>query len=234
MLELGDPIGAAMGRYLAASMGDMAGRDDVLGDITAARELATVTKDVSLLCQLLRLEARVVQRSDDERGRAVLAEAAEQLEACGGIRAAALARRDLGLLALARGDLDDAAAQLLTAVSVLRASRPVGGRAAPLRRGLAQLAVERATATVAARIAALVPAMRRPGAPSSARRRTRARRARRRHRPGPTAGAAPRRSGRSTTKASWTCARPRPGGSTEAGSGRRPVPGRFQHLPTSR
>ena len=165
MLELGDPISAAMGRYLAATMGDMAGRDDVLGDITAARELANVTKDVSLLCQLLRLEARVVQRSDSERARAVLADAVEQLEACGGIRAAALARRDLGLLALQSGDVNDAAAQLLQAVSVLvRLDRSA---AAPAVAGIARVAAERGNGTLAARIAAVVPAMRRRDTPSS-------------------------------------------------------------------
>ena len=58
----------------------------------ASRELATETKDVALLCQLLRLEARALERSADDRSRAVLDAAAEQLEACGGIRAAAIAR----------------------------------------------------------------------------------------------------------------------------------------------
>jgi hypothetical protein len=165
MLELGDPLSAAMGHYLAASMGDMAGREDVIVDITAARELATVTNDVSLLCQLLRLEARVLQRSDDERGRAVLADAAEQLEASGGIRAAALARRDLGLLALERADLAGAAEQLLRAVSVLiRLDRSA---AAPALAGMARLAVAHGDASAAAHIASAVPSMRRRDAPSS-------------------------------------------------------------------
>ncbi len=166
MLELGDPIGAAMGRYLAATMGDMAGRTDVLGDISASRELATATKDVSLLCQLLRLEARVLERSADERSLAVLADAAEQLEACGGIRAAAIARRDLGLFALGSGDLVEAAGQLQRAVPVLiRLDRSA---AAPGLAGIARVALQLGDEPLAIRIAAAVPRMRLRYAPASA------------------------------------------------------------------
>jgi hypothetical protein len=166
MLDLGDPISAAMGHYLAAAMGDMAGRDDLLSDITAARELATFTGDVSLLSQLLRLEASALERSQDARGRALLADAAEQLEAVGGIRAAALARRDLGLLALESGDHAEAARQLSQAAIVLvRLDRSA---AAPAVAGIARLAVEQGDADTGARIAAAVPSLRRRDAPSSA------------------------------------------------------------------
>lgn|GEM_PF-5109626 len=108
LIELGDPSTAAQTVYLSAVLGDMAGCDDVLDDIRVASELATTVRDVSLLGQLLLLEARALKRAGDERSRELFAEAAERLRNLGGIRAASLAYRDLGLLELA--DNDDAAA----------------------------------------------------------------------------------------------------------------------------
>ena len=103
MLEFDDPISAATGYYLAATLGDMGAATDLADDIARARELATAVRDVSLLGRLLHLEARVQERTGDDRARAQLTTAAEELERQGGIRAAALARRDLGLAAITSG-----------------------------------------------------------------------------------------------------------------------------------
>ena len=96
MIELGDPAGAATGRYLAATMGDMMGSRavlaDVLADLSAARDLAEQVGDMSLLSRVLLLEARVLQKSNDARGRALLLDAVDRLTEQGGIGAAALRR----------------------------------------------------------------------------------------------------------------------------------------------
>ena len=98
------PDTAAQAVYLSAVLGDMAGCDDVTDDIQVARELATAVRDVSLLGQMLLLEARALKRAGDSRSRELFAEAAERLMGFGGIRAASLAYRDLGLLELAGGE----------------------------------------------------------------------------------------------------------------------------------
>lgn len=165
MLEFDDPISAAMGWYLAATLGDMGGRTDVGDDIRAARELATATRDVSLLSQLLRVEASVLRRSADERSRELLAESAAELEASGGVRAAALARRDLGLFALADGDRTGAAEQLLRATGVLvRLHRAAAG---PAVAGFAQLAAALGDDRAASALAASVPALARIDEPAA-------------------------------------------------------------------
>ena len=130
MIELGDPSTAASTIYLAAVLGDMAGCDDVLDDIRVARELATAVRDVSLLGLLLLIEARVLQRAGDERSRQVFADATHRLVELGGIRAASVAQRDLGLLELDRGDEAVAAEHLREALpSLLQMDRPAAGLA---------------------------------------------------------------------------------------------------------
>jgi hypothetical protein len=141
MLTLDDPSSAATGWYLAAMIGDMMGPDADLAairdDVAAARTLAETVGDVSLLSRLLLLEARVLQRSHDGRSRAALADAADRLTEQGGIAAAAQARRDLGLLALADGERAEAAATLRQVAPVLlRLDRPAS---APAWAGLAAL-----------------------------------------------------------------------------------------------
>ncbi len=79
MIELDDPVSAATGAYLAAAMGDMAGREDVFDDIEQARALAGVVKDPIILGQLLLLEARVLRRTRDVRARSTLEAAIEDL-----------------------------------------------------------------------------------------------------------------------------------------------------------
>ncbi len=49
MIELDDPASAATGAYLAAAMGDMAGRADVFDDIEQGRVLAGIVKDPIIL-----------------------------------------------------------------------------------------------------------------------------------------------------------------------------------------
>ena len=200
MLELGDPISAAMGHYLAASMGDMAGRDDVLADINAACELATVTKDVSLLCQLLRLEARVpsVRATNGDEPCSPTQSSNSKHAAASGRHSP---RRDLGLIALGRCGSRRCGRPAAACSVGPRPARPIGGRAALAR--IARLAVEHGDAGQAgARIAALVPSMRRPGAPSSLDDERRSPRAARRYRT--RTHRRPRRAiRRSTTKASW-------------------------------
>jgi hypothetical protein len=130
LIELGDPSTAATAFYLAAVLGDMAACDDVLDDIRIARELATTVKDVALLGLLLLVEARVLRRAGDGRSRQVFAEAAQRLADLGGIRAASVAQRDLGLLELDRGDDAIATGYLRQAVpSLLQADRPAAGLA---------------------------------------------------------------------------------------------------------
>ena len=67
MVEMGDPIRTAVGWYLGASLGDMAWCDDIIADIVRARELADGYGDVSLLGQLLLVEARALRRAGDGR-----------------------------------------------------------------------------------------------------------------------------------------------------------------------
>ena len=104
---------------LRASLGDMAGCDDVMADIGRARELADGYGDVSLLGQLLLVEARALRRAGDGRGRELLDEAAERLERSGGLRAAAIARRDLSLIQLDQGELEAALGHLRQAFTSL-------------------------------------------------------------------------------------------------------------------
>ncbi len=142
MLDLGDPAGAATGRYLAASIGDMMGSEaelaDVRADLASARELAEQVGDMSLLSRVLLLEARVLQKSNDASGRAVLLDAVDRLTEQGGIGAAALARRDIGLLALRDGASDEAEAHLrVVAPLLLRLDRSAS---APAWAGLAHVA----------------------------------------------------------------------------------------------
>ena len=130
LIELGDPYTAGQAAYLSAALGDMAGRDDVLDDIRVARELATTVRDVSLLGQLLLIEARALRRAGDGRSRELFAAAAERLMGFGGIRAASLAYRDLGLLELADGDAGAATDHLRRAlVPLLRLDRPAAAPA---------------------------------------------------------------------------------------------------------
>lgn len=124
MERAGDPVNGAIGWYLAATLADMAGVDDYGDDVTQARALATSYGDVSLLSQLLRVEAGRLRRIGDNRSRALLGEAVERLEAAGGVRAAALARRDLAMFDYAAGDLVTAAEGAHTAtVRLLRLDR---------------------------------------------------------------------------------------------------------------
>ena len=151
MLDLGDPAGAATGRYLAASIGDMMGSEaelaDVRADLASARELAEQVGDMSLLSRVLLLEARVLQKSNDASGRALLLDAVDRLTEQGGIGAAALARRDIGLLALRDGASDEAEAHLrVVAPLLLRLDRSAS---APAWAGLAHVAARRGDATAA-------------------------------------------------------------------------------------
>jgi len=91
-------------------------------DLEAIAERRAATeerRDVSMLAQVLLLEARVLRRTGDDRSRAVLAAAADELVEMGGVRAAALARRDLGLIELEHGELEGARERLLQALPVL-------------------------------------------------------------------------------------------------------------------
>jgi hypothetical protein len=152
MIELDDPISAATGYYLAAALADMGGESDLAADIACARELATEVHDVSLLGRLLLLEARALERRGDEGGRALLAVAAEELERQGGVRAAALARRDLGLLALAGDRPREAWVALLRAGRVLLQLDESAAR--PALAGLAQLAGRAGDADLCGQLAA--------------------------------------------------------------------------------
>ncbi len=151
MVEMGDPVGAATGWYLGASLGDMAGCDDVMADIVRARELADGYGDVSLLGQLLLIEARALRRAGDERGRELLDEAAERLERSGGLRAAAIARRDLGLIELEQGEIDAALGHLGQAfTSLVGLDRSASGLALA---GLAAVAAQQGRRDVAEQLA---------------------------------------------------------------------------------
>jgi hypothetical protein len=167
MLELGDPAGAATGRYLAASIGDMMGLEavlaDVRSDLAAARELAEQVGDMSLLSRILLLEARVLQKSNDAGGRAMLLDAVDRLTEQGGIGAAALARRDVGLLALRDGAPAEADEHLrVVAPLLLRLDRSAS---APAWAGLAQLAATRGETDAAATLARAARCLSQPDAP---------------------------------------------------------------------
>ena len=129
MIELDDPASAATGAYLAAAMGDMAGRADVFDDIEQGRVLAGIVKDPIILGQLLLLEARVLRRTRDARARSTLEAAIDDLEGKGVLRPAALARRDLGLLELSEGKPGRAVEHLELALSGSAPTRPLGGGA---------------------------------------------------------------------------------------------------------
>ena len=133
---------------LGDMMGPQGNPEDIRGDVAAARELAETVGDVSLLSRLLLLEARVLERSQDRRSRAALADAAARLTEQGGVAAAALARRDLGLLALSDGATDEAEATLGEVAPVLvRLDRPAS---APAWAGLAAVRAAAGDDTAAA------------------------------------------------------------------------------------
>ena len=119
MEEFDDPAGAATGYYLAATMGDWAGATDLRDDLTRARILAESHRDVALLGQILRVEARLLLRVGDPASREAFQRAADQLKTNGAPRAAALARLDLGLLDLEAGNLRNARSELYRSVSQL-------------------------------------------------------------------------------------------------------------------
>jgi DNA-binding SARP family transcriptional activator/predicted ATPase len=166
MLELDDPASAATGAYLAAAMGDMAGREDVRDDIEQARTLAGIVKDPIILGQLLLLEARVLTRTRDERARSTLETAIDDLESKGVLRPAALARRDLGLLELSEGRRDRAREHLNVSLPVLlKLDRSASALACG---GLAVLAQEDGRDEPARRRAAAARPQLRPDTPTSA------------------------------------------------------------------
>jgi hypothetical protein len=167
MIELGDPAGAATGRYLAAMLTDMmaadSALDDARADVVAARELAEQVGDISLLSRLLLLEARLLQKANDARGRALLLDAVDRLTEQGGIGAAALARRDVGLLALRDGASAEAEEHLRAAAPLLlRLDRAAS---APAWAGLAWVYADRGEAGAAATFAAAVRGLKQAGAP---------------------------------------------------------------------
>ena len=151
MVEMGDPVRRWPRWYLGASFGDMAGCDDVVADIDRARELADGYGDVSLLGQLLLVEARALRRAGDERGRALLDEAAERPNAVGASGAAAIARRDLGLIELDQGELVAALGHLGQAfTSLVGLDRSASGLALT---GLAVVAASQGRRDVAEQLA---------------------------------------------------------------------------------
>ena len=153
MIALDDLASAATGAHLVVALGDMAGRIDVYDDIDRARRLATEVKDPIILGQVLLLEARVMRRSGDARARTALEVAIVDLEAKGVLRPAALARRDLGLLALAEGDWSGAQHLLSAALPVLlKLDRSAAALACA---GLGALAADRSQAGRAARLAGI-------------------------------------------------------------------------------
>jgi hypothetical protein len=153
MIDLGDLASAATGAHLVVALGDMAGRIDVRDDIAQARRLATEVKDPIILGQVLLLEARVMRRSGDARARSALEAAIVDLEAKGVLRPAALARRDLGLLAQAEGDWSGAQQLLSTALPVLlKLDRSAAAVACA---GLGAIAADRQEPARAARLAGI-------------------------------------------------------------------------------
>jgi hypothetical protein len=166
LLALGDEINAENSFYLAAALGDMAGHDDVMDDIRVAQEMATELRDIPQLGQLLLLQARAVRRSGEARGRELLAEAADRLVELGGIRAAALARRDLGLLQVELGDNFAARSELARALpALLQLDRPAAALAVA---GIAVLSARSGDADRAQRLASAALALRGTHAPQSA------------------------------------------------------------------
>lgn len=166
LLDLGDELGGANSFYLSAALGDMAGAADVMDDIHVAQQMATATRDVPLLGQLLLLQARTVKRSRDPRARELLAQAVDRLTELGGIRAAALARRDLGLVELEQGDDTAARNDLQQALPMLlQLDRPAAALAAG---GLAVLAGRVGNDSGARRLAEVAVGLRTTDAPESA------------------------------------------------------------------
>jgi DNA-binding SARP family transcriptional activator len=165
MEAVGDAVSAASGWYLAASLGEMTGETDLGEEIARSRELGVLVGDVSLLGRLLLVEARMLVRTGDARGRDVLDAAADELTRLGGLRAAALARRELGLLELADGDDGSAGRHLGTALpALLVLDRPASALAAA---GLAHVASRSGDGTSAAVLAAAAAGLHRSGGPSS-------------------------------------------------------------------
>ena len=166
MIELDDPASAATGAYLAAAMGDMAGRADVFDDIEQGRVLAGIVKDPIILGQLLLLEARVLRRTSDVRARSTLEAAIDDLEGKGVLRPAALARRDLGLLELSEGNPGRAVEHLELALPVLlQLDRSAAALACG---GLAVLARDRGDHERGRNLASAAQQLLQPDAPTSA------------------------------------------------------------------
>ncbi|MBV9953546.1 MAG: winged helix-turn-helix domain-containing protein [Acidimicrobiia bacterium] len=165
MEAVGDAVSAASGWYLAASLGEMTGETDLAEEIGRGREHAVRVGDVSLLGRLLLVEARMLVRTGDGRGRDVLDAAADELTQLGGLRAAALARRDLGLLELADGEDGPAARHLgLALPALLTLDRPASALAAA---GLAHLAHRSGDESGAATLVAAASGLRRSGGSGS-------------------------------------------------------------------
>ena len=157
MEALDDPVSAAIGWYLSATMGDMAGATDLRDDIAHARRLAESHRDTALLSQLIRIEARLLQRIGDPEARELLRTAAERLAQGGGIRAAALARLDLALIDLDAGEPAAATEQLSSALPVLVHLDPAG--AALGAAALAKVAEGYGDTSVARRLVAVARAL---------------------------------------------------------------------------
>ena len=165
MLAFNDPCGAVKASYLAAAVGDLADLDDIDRDLRRTRELATQIGDVSMLAQVLLLDARVMRRKGDTTSRAVLAAAADELVGMGGLRAAALARRDLGLLELQHGEHRDAHRHLVQALpDLLHFDRAAAAAAAG---ALAVLAWRADDTTRARQLARAASALRASGVASA-------------------------------------------------------------------
>jgi hypothetical protein len=153
MIALEDLASAATGAHLVVALGDMAGRIDLRDDIAQARRLATEVKDPIILGQVLLLEARAMRRSGDARARSALEAAIVDLEAKGVLRPAALARRDLGLLAHSEGDWAGAQHLLSIALPVLlKLDRSAAALACAV---LGAIAADRQEAARAARLAGI-------------------------------------------------------------------------------
>jgi DNA-binding SARP family transcriptional activator/predicted ATPase len=98
MEVLGDPASAATGWYVAATMGEWAGTADIADDISRARAHAESHRDIALLAQILRVEAKSLMQQGNPESKVRFEQAADQLAANGAPRSAALARMELGQL----------------------------------------------------------------------------------------------------------------------------------------
>ena len=109
------------------------------------------------MSQLIRIEARLLQRIGDPEARELLRTAAERLAQGGGIRAAALARLDLALIDLDAGEPAAATEQLSSALPVLVHLDPAG--AALGAAALAKVAEGYGDTSVARRLVAVARAL---------------------------------------------------------------------------